>query len=173
MIQVIVCVQTIEEDGNHSMCNLCKSDVKDDGLSIGYLKMKNELSFQKRESQEIVERKKERVKKIEAEITELTTHLKQLERQNKDFINILNPVEAKVRTLIEKSGYLQRALKDVSEREKLAVKVTEISERKAELNKQISSMQKIKNLIFSANPKKEGILKRKHLKQKKLLKMLI
>lgn len=135
------CLQVLEDNSDHTKCDLCKSDVKDDGLSIGYLKMKNEIAFQKRESEGIVERKRKRIQELEAEVKELGTKLKELERQNKSFINALNPVEAEVKTLLERSGYLQRASQDVLEREKLAARVTEIIEKKAELNEQISRLK--------------------------------
>jgi tetrahydromethanopterin S-methyltransferase subunit B len=135
------CLQILEENEDHKKCCLCKSDVKDDGLSVGYLKMKNEISFQKRESEAIVERKRKRIQDIEADVIDLSQRLKELERQNKNFINTLNPVEAEVKTLLERTGYLQRALQDVLEREKLAAKVTEISEKKAEINEQISRLK--------------------------------
>ena len=135
------CLQVLEDNSDHTKCDLCKSDVKDDGLSVGYLKMKNEIAFQKRESEGIVERKRKRVQELEAEVKELGTQLKELERQNKSFINALNPVEAEVKTLLERSGYLQRASQDVLEREKLAARVTEIIEKKAELNEQISRLK--------------------------------
>lgn len=83
---------------------MCKSDIKDDGLSLGYLKMKNEISFQKRESEGIVERKRKKISELEIEVADLKEKLKELERHNKNFINVLNPVEAKIKTLIERSG---------------------------------------------------------------------
>lgn len=135
------CLQILDDTVEDTKCGLCKSDVKDDGLSVGYLKMKNEIAFQKRESEGIVERKRERVQKIKFEVKELHTRLKDLERKNKIFVNVLNPVEAEVKALLERTGYLQRALQDVSEREKLAAKVTEISEKKASLNERISILK--------------------------------
>ncbi len=58
-----------------------------------------------------------------------------------------------MKTLIERSGYLQRALQDVLEKEKLAAKVTEISEKKAELNERIS---RLKDQIHSTESLREG-----------------
>ena len=147
------CLQIIEDETDHTKCSLCKSDVKDDGLSVGYLKMKNEITFQKRESEGIVERKRKNVQEIETTVRDLRTRLKNLERQNQVFVNSINPVEAEVKTLIERSGYLQRALQDVLEKEKLAVKVTEISEKKAELNDQIS---RLKDQIHATEGLREG-----------------
>lgn len=147
------CLQIIEDETDHTKCSLCKSDVKDDGLSVGYLKMKNEITFQKRESEGIVERKRKNVQEIEISVRDLRTRLKNLERQNQVFVNSINPVEAEVKTLIERSGYLQRALQDVLEKEKLAAKVTEISEKKAELNDQIS---RLKDQIHATEGLREG-----------------
>ena len=135
------CLQVLEDSTDHAKCHLCKSDVKDDGLSIGYLKMKNEIAFQKRESEDIVQRKRNKIQELEAEVGQLSARLKELERQNISFINALNPVEAEVKTLLERSGYLQRAAQDVAEREKLAARVSEIIDKKAELNEQISRIR--------------------------------
>lgn len=152
------CLQILEDSSDHKKCCLCKSDVKDDGLSIGYLKMKNEISFQKRESEAIIERKRKRIQEIETEIADLSRQLKDLERKNKNFINVLNPVEAEIKTLLERTGYLQRALQDILEREKLAAKVTEISEKKAEINEQISRLKDQIAEVESLRENKKSII---------------
>lgn len=135
------CLQVLEDTADHAKCGLCKSDIKDDGLSVGYLKMKNEIAFQKRESEDIVERKRARIKDLEAEFSNLASRLKDLERQNQNFVDTLNPVEAEIKTLLERSGYLSRALQDLQEREKLAARVAEICQKKAELNEEMSILK--------------------------------
>ncbi len=154
------CLEDLKDDPDpdHGTCALCKSDLKDDGLSVGYLKMRNEIAFQKRESEDIIKRKNIRIQKIKPELQSLSEELKMLERQSKNFINALNPIEAEVKILLERSGYLDRALQDVIKREELANKVDDISAKKAQLASIISDLNdKIQTAVDLRESRKNKI----------------
>ncbi len=149
------CFEELKEQSNQGKCVLCKSDLKDDGLSVGLLKMRNEIDFQKQESERIIERKNKRIQELKSELRSLGEELKVLEHQNQTFINAPNPIEADLRALLEKTGYLQCALEDVAKREELRDKVSDISEKKAELTLIISELKdKIYNAEYAREKRK-------------------
>lgn len=146
------CLQALEDNIDHAKCGLCKSEIKKTGSSSGHLKMRNEIEFQKQESERIIERKNKRIQEFKSELRLLDNELKVLEHQSQTFINAVNPIEAAVMTSLEKSGYLQFALEDVAKRKELADRVFDISAKKAELNLIISEL---KDKIYAAEYSRE------------------
>lgn len=148
------CLQIIEEEENHQKCSLCKSDIKEDGRSLGYLKIKNEIHFQKRESEGIVERKEKRIAEIDIALASLNSELAQYERKNKIFIQSLNPLEAEARSLIEKTGYIKRAIQDTFDKETLAQKIQDIRTRKEAVAARIEKLKGDISIAMSLREKK-------------------
>jgi len=146
------CMQIIAEDDEKDKCSLCKCSIVEEGRSFGYLKMQNEITFQKRESESILERKEQRLSEIELHLKALHKDLSNLERKNKVFLSSVSPIEAEIRTLIEQTGYLDKSIQDTYEREKLALKIEEIRVKKGELNNEISYL---KDLINAAEASRE------------------
>ena len=152
------CFEELKEQSDQGKCALCKSDLKDDGLSVGLLKMRNEIAFQKRESKDIVKEKRMRIQKLEAELHSLGEELKMLERHSQTFINTLNPIEAEVKTLLERFGYLDRDFQDVLKREKLSNKVDDISAKKSEINRIISELKDRIQLVERSREARKKII---------------
>ena len=153
-----LCLEYIKDDLDHGTCALCKTAHKDDGLSVGYLKMKNEIEFQKRESEDIIKRKNICIQKLKLELQSLVEDLKMLERQSKNFINTLNPIKAEVKTLLERFGYLDRDFQDVLKREKLSNKVADISAKKSEINRIISELKDRIQAVENLREKRKKII---------------
>lgn len=146
------CLQVLTDSVDAKKCDLCKSDIKDDGRSLGYLKMRNEIAFQKKESENILSRKEARLSEVEILIQKSKATQAQLERKHSNFVNSLNPVEAEVKNYISRLGYIERAIQDTLEKEKLGQKIEEIKQIKAGLNSEIS---KLKDDIEAANALRE------------------
>lgn len=142
----------LSESADANKCDLCKSDIKDDGRSLGYLKMRNEIAFQKKESENILSRKKSRLSEVEILIQKSKAEQTQLERKHSNFVNSLNPIEAEIKNYISRLGYIECAIEDTLEKGKLAQKIEEIKQRKADLNAEIS---RLKDAIEAANALRE------------------
>jgi len=146
------CLQVLSDTVDAKKCDLCKSDIKDDGRSLGYLKMRNEIAFQKKESENILSRKETRVSEVEILIQKTKAEQTQLERKHSNFVNSVNPIEAEIKNYISRLGYIERAIQDTLEKEKLGQKIEEIKQIKASLNAEIS---KLKDDIEAANALRE------------------
>lgn len=146
------CLQVLSDTVDAKKCDLCKSDIKDDGRSLGYLKMRNEIAFQKKESENILSRKEARLSAVEILIQKSKAAQTQMERKHSNFINSLNPIEAEIKNYISRLGYIERAIQDTLEKEKLGQKIEEIKQIKAGLNAEIS---KLKDDIEAANALRE------------------
>lgn len=146
------CLQVLSDTVDAKKCDLCKSDIKDDGRSLGYLKMRNEIAFQKKESENILSRKEARLSEVEILIQKSKAAQTQLERKHSNFVNSLNPIEAEIKNYISRLGYIERAIQDTLEKEKLGQKIEEIKQIKASLNAEIS---KLKDDIEAANALRE------------------
>lgn len=147
------CLQVVEPDDSEHQCGLCKKEIKEENLAVGYLKMRNEIAFQLKESKRIVKRREDKREKVTLELDELRRRLKELQRQHKSYVYAVSPVEAEIRTLIERTGFLERALQDIEEKEVFARKVALIMEKKAELSKEIS---KLEDAISAAERSREN-----------------
>lgn len=147
------CLQLLEDSTEASKCDLCKSEIKDEGRAIGYLKMRNEILFQKRESESILDRKESRLKEIKLLLQKSKAEQTQLERKHSNYINSLSPIEAEVKNYLSRLGYIERSIQDIIEKEKLAQKIEEIKKLKAGLNEEIS---KLKDAIESTNALREN-----------------
>ncbi len=146
------CLQVLSDSVDAKKCDLCKSDIKDDGRSLGYLKMRNEIAFQKKESENILNRKETRLSEVGIQIQKTKAAQTQIERKHGNFVNSINPIEAQVKNYISRQGYIDRAIQDSLEKEKLGQKVEEIRQSKASLNSEISIL---KDDIEAANKLRE------------------
>ena len=146
------CLQVLSDSPDANKCYLCKSDIKDDGRSLGYLKMRNEINFQKKESGNILERKEERLLEVTNLIKKAKALQIKLERKHGNFVNSLNPIEAEIKNYLSRLGYIERAIQDTLDKEKLAQKIAEIQEKKASL---IADISQIRDDIQAANALRE------------------
>ena len=64
------CFQVTESTENGSVCHLCKSPVSDSEPWVGHLKMREELTFQLRESQNLIERREMELKETRSTLSD-------------------------------------------------------------------------------------------------------
>lgn len=152
------CLQLVGEDYASHQCGLCKSDIEDENRATGYFKMQNEILFQKRESEAILERKKKKLDDIQSALKKSKATLSQLERKHINYVNSVSPIEAEVRNLIARVGYIDRAIQDNYDKEKLASKIDDISKLKASLNSEISRIKDAIKAADSLREKRRGIV---------------
>lgn len=135
------CFQSTLEDDTSGICGLCKSELKEEYISLGYLKMQNEIQFQRNESTSILKRKKEYLSDIQDNLKKEKNKLSNLEHKHANYVNALNPVEAETHNLLLKTGYIDRKVDESYEKEKLAQTIDEIISRRDSLNKEIQNLK--------------------------------
>lgn len=148
------CYKPLSQEADPSHCPLCKSEFDTEGgdIALGILKLRNEIAFQLNESRSIVAMKKEIIKKIETDLAKVILEYQSATRRNENIISYLNPLEAQSKNLITRLGYIDRALEDLENKVELANKLKELSDFKASLNEEISTL---KDRIEAENHKRE------------------
>lgn len=135
------CLQSVSTPPQKSECALCKSTIPEEPIKFEYLKMKNEMSFQKKESERIQSRRRDRLAKTKQEIKEINSQKTQIEYQNRNFINTPNPIRGEMKNALLRLGGIDSEIKDLTEKEKLAQKIEEISQTKSNLETEISVLE--------------------------------
>lgn len=124
-------------DSVKEQCALCKEDVDNEIVSSHLMRMKNELSIQKTESLKIQQRRSEKISKIKSELPSLRNNLK---RAEKDFEyaskNWSSPKELEIEKINIQIGELNQRLKQLGEKQRLALIVEELQSKRDDLEKQ-------------------------------------
>ena len=136
------CLHPIDEnihDNEH--CPLCKEDIKSNSLSVGFLKMINELNFQKKETETIITNREKKIQSLEADIIMLKMQLRDLELKYSVYVNKVNPIDAKKQFEIEKIGYITSQIESIHKNEQYALTVDSISKKKEKLKLELASLE--------------------------------
>lgn len=143
---------------NSKTCSLCKHELDSNYVKQNYLKMSNELEFQKKEIEEIINKKEDKLKELEIFISKYQSKLFIEEQKRKDFVCSISIVDANFKTLFRRLGYLDKSLLEIEELKKLALKIDAIKNKKAEMAEKITQLQeKIKNSETSREIKKQKV----------------
>lgn len=130
------------DDVEDGQCKLCHKPLDLDASKARTARMRNELSMQLRESQQLQESRKtefsglrSRIAKLEAVRNTLADEFVTLSR---DYVT---EADAQIDRLNAKVGYLERELVDIARERDLAQQLAELSERRSSLNSQISTLK--------------------------------
>ena len=124
-------------DSEKEQCALCKESVDNEIVNSHLMRMKNELSIQKAESLKIQQRRADKISKIKSELPSLRNSLR---RAEKDFDytskNWSSPTELEIEKINIQIGELNQRLKQLGEKQRLALIVEELQVKRDNLEKQ-------------------------------------
>lgn len=133
-----VCLSKIEEEPNSTYCNLCKTPFKADQHISGHLRMRQELQFQLRESEKLLNGRQEEKSKLNTDIEKITFQLEKLEDDYKEYLISVNPLDAKLSNLYKKLGYIERHIEESIKKKEIAELISRMIDEKASLSNEIS-----------------------------------
>ncbi|WP_066479388.1 MULTISPECIES: AAA family ATPase [unclassified Sphingomonas] len=136
------CHAPTQETGHEHACYLCKSPY-DDGHERGRITgLINETALQLDQSVHLQRGRQEKVGLLDQRIAQLRERWEKA-RARLDSLRRIATTEQQllVRDLNRKAGYVQRALEDLARMEQLANRLRELSELRAALQQQITSLQ--------------------------------
>ena len=147
-----------ETNSNKKQCPLCKEDINSNSLSAGFLKMINEINFQKKETEAIIINREEKIQSLNANISILKSQLQDLEHKYSVYINKVNPIDAQKRFEMEKIGYLTSQIETIQKNEQYALTVNNIYQQKENLGAELAILEeKIKALENQREQKRNKI----------------
>lgn len=147
-----------ETNSNKKQYPLCKEDINSNSLSAGFLKMINEINFQKKETEAIIINREEKIQSLNANISILKSQLQDLEHKYSVYINKVNPIDAQKRFEMEKIGYLTSQIETIQKNEQYALTVNNIYQQKENLGAELAILEeKIKALENQREQKRNKI----------------
>lgn len=135
------CFQMTEIMSSDTICHLCKAPIAAAEPNVGHLKMREELVFQLRESTRLIEQRNSELKKVRFVISSLIDKRKFVEAQLSAFQRSLHTADAEIELLLQRIGYLDRLVEDLTDRAELARLIEERIALRDRLTERIKSLR--------------------------------
>jgi DNA repair exonuclease SbcCD ATPase subunit len=116
------CLTPVAGSKSNGACHLCKTDLPE-AQQWGHLKMREELSFQMRESNKLMESKRAELASSQDEMKRLVIARDRLLSETTEFERRRNPIDAEIASQLRRVGYLERTVEDLARKAELAAVV--------------------------------------------------
>lgn len=144
------CLSPVSAPISEDMCCLCKSPVDGEQGSGHRLRLRRELEMQISESEILLRKREANLTNVERELSDLDNEIKKARREYRAVTeSIDDKVRYELKRLYERRGYLERSLEELNNKLRLGEKVSSVSQRKAEIQKQLSLAQDMKASFHS------------------------
>jgi len=135
------CYSAIEADQPSHACHLCKSPFDSDRARIRIVSLINDTSKQLRQSRSLQRDRTGELADSEVELVRLNAVWKSASKELARFTRTPTSLARdKLRALQRKSGYIDRQLEDLSNKEALSAEFEKLIARKAKLNNDITTL---------------------------------
>lgn len=123
-------------------CKLCRKPLDPEGSRARSARMRNELSLQLRESQQLQEARQAELSSTKSRISKLTAARDLIAAELAALSHgYVTEIDARIDHLNNRAGYLERELVDIAREFDLARQLAELGERRSELNHSISTLK--------------------------------
>jgi predicted nucleic acid-binding Zn-ribbon protein len=136
-----VCMTPVTENGSEGACHLCKSHIGQGPTNVGRLKMREELTFQHRESSQILQRKLTELDALSSKLADMNSRREALVGQVAEFRNRTDPLDAEIASLQQRVGYLSRSVEDLKRKAELSDIVKERMRERERLSSDLESLR--------------------------------
>lgn len=134
------CLEPLEVNENEHKCGLCKSSKKVDDKDFAYSQLLNELNFQIKESQKIVETFENDVVKIDASIPSIKEKILAAKTELKDFNTATDDKNALLQEISTKIGFSRSQILSLEDKREQVSRVESLQRKKEEANLNISKI---------------------------------
>ncbi|MBO0612597.1 AAA family ATPase [Thiothrix fructosivorans] len=135
------CLTKIETIRQDDICGLCKSPKNEDSTKKSYLHMLNELNFQKRESEKILQSNKNLLDEIKTKIPELENLLSMSKLNYKDYLQSNSAMESQIAEISNRIGFLESKHQNLKERLEFFANIEALIKEKQQLVVKISEVK--------------------------------
>jgi hypothetical protein len=128
------CLSAVSEDPIAGKCHLCKGELQAHAGDAQILRMRNELSLQRRESASLIDMRVGEIEALGRAVPEIRNSLRRLESEYSALASAWStPQEAGIEATARKLGELNQRLAQIAEYQKLATVLEDLQRKRAEL----------------------------------------
>lgn len=136
------CLSELEPQDDVSHCSLCKKPYKDQAADAQILRMQNELSIQKRESQRLMAERENEMKALRLELPTLRSRLKSLEEEYARVSAVWSSdLEMAVESTARRIGEIDQEIKNLYELQKLAAAIADLQKERESLAARLAAIE--------------------------------
>ena len=155
------CFTPLRDADNAHQCKLCRSSIEPDSDRSRFARMRNELELQLKESRQLQEKRRDKLNALRSTSDKLLILRDRLAAEYLRVTrNFLTEADAQIDQLTNRVGYLERELIDLQKERLLAQQLSELSEKRANLNAQISALKENIAAWRSQRDRRQGMIYR-------------
>ena len=151
------CYSPLSASDEAHVCSLCKSPLDPKAEKMRFVRMRNELELQLKESQRLQGERSEKLTKDRNMLRGLSSIRDQLTSEYLPLVrNYVSDADVEIDQLTTRLGYLDRELIDLDRQRRLAEQLEELSAAKARLNTEISTTKDQLKAWVAAKERREA-----------------
>jgi AAA domain len=151
------CYSPISDSNDEHVCSLCKSPLDPKAEKMRFVRMRNELELQMKESEKLQGERREKLTKARNMLRGLASVRDQLTSEYLSLVrNYVSDADIEIEQLSTRLGYLNRELVDLERQRRLAEQLEVLSAEKARLNAEISATRDQVKAWLAAKERRES-----------------
>lgn len=135
------CLSPIDDIEDHSVCGLCKTNVKEKERDFAYVQMSNEINFQIRESKYLIEQFQKDSESISSKLPALNRQIEITKEEYSELISYSDSRAALIADISTEIGFFKSQLINIEEKMELVDKVEDLIELKSKAQVKINSIE--------------------------------
>lgn len=135
------CFSRLDSAEIEGICPLCKAKLQNADKWGGHLKMREELTFQIRESTKLLQGRVEERRSLQERTRELDIKHKRLMETVSEFARRFDPVDAEIASLQRRQGYIEKSIEDLARKAELADIVKAKMEQRDLVRQQLEALR--------------------------------
>lgn len=138
------CLSPLSKPDSPDTCKLCGTEIDKRSARSQFVRMRNEIELQLKESRDLISKSEDRLGDITLQIPELIENRTSLARRYEEVSkNLTSRREAEVEELIRRIGYADAELEAMRKRERLFEQIRELVEEKVRIQGSITKNREI------------------------------
>ena len=145
------CLTPITSHENSGSCGLCKEDLSAIHRHYAYIQMSNEIHFQKKESEHLLEKYRNKVSEINARVPALVRDIDYLKREYRSLVSSINDAETMLSEIDGSIGYKRGIISSLEDKREMIGEVEKLVEAKQYAQEDINRLEEKLEQIEAAS----------------------
>lgn len=145
------CLSPIESHAEGNACGLCKAELDLEKRHYSYIQKINEIHFQVRESEHLLDKYQNKSDEINSALPLLTQHINTLKMEYAELTANADAVDAAISEIGAQIGYARSQITSFGEKLKMVDQIEGLTDRKTSANVQISSLREKLGMLEEAS----------------------
>lgn len=134
------CLTPISSHDSSRICGLCKEDLSDSERHYAYIQMANEIHFQKKESEQLLDDYHEQVDTNNTQLTAISRQISYLKTEHQELVSNLSYAESILSEIGCDIGYKKGMISSLEEKREMVSEVEKLIELKNRAQKDITRL---------------------------------